>query len=104
MALPDKPIALEPDQIAELNKQLSTMRHNINNYLALIVAASELLKRKPELAPRMIENIMQQPDRVIAEMRAFSEAFEATLGIRRDTSDIVFPSAQMGQPGPTQAG
>jgi hypothetical protein len=37
-------------------------------------------------------------------MRAFSEAFEATLGIRRDTSDIVFPSAQMGQPGPTQAG
>lgn len=99
MALPDKPIALEPDQVAELNKQLSTMRHNVNNYLALIVAASELLKRKPELAPRMLENILAQPERVITEIRAFSEAFETTLGIKRDTSDIVYPSRQMGQPG-----
>jgi len=97
MALPDKPIALEPDQIAELNKKLSTMRHNINNYLALVVAASELLKRKPELAPRMLENIMQQPERVIAEIRAFSNDFEVALGIKRDTSDVVFPSAQKGQ-------
>ena len=40
MALPDKPIALEPDQVAELNKKLSTMRHNVNNYLALIVAVN----------------------------------------------------------------
>lgn len=99
MALPDKPIALEPDQIAELNQKLSTMRHNVNNYLALIVAASELLKRKPELAPRMLENIMAQPDRVISEIKAFSEEFEATLGIKRNTADIVFPSPQMGQPG-----
>lgn len=99
MALPDKPIALAPDQIAALNEKLSTMRHNVNNHLALVVAASELLKRKPELAERMIDNIMQQPDRVIAEMKAFSAEFEATLGIKRNTSDIVFPSAQMGQPG-----
>ena len=97
MALPDKPIALEPDQIAELNKKLSTMRHNVNNYLALVVAASELLKRKPDLAPRMLENIMQQPERVIAEIKAFSNDFEAALGIKRDTSDVVFPSAKMGQ-------
>jgi hypothetical protein len=97
MALPDKPIALEPDQIAELNKKLSTMRHNVNNYLALVVAASELLKRKPDLAPRMLENIMQQPERVIAEIKAFSKDFEAALGISHDTSDVVFPSAQRGQ-------
>ena len=96
MALPDKPIALEPQQIEELNKKLSTMRHNVNNYLALVVAASELMKRKPDLAPRMLENIMQQPERVIAEMKTFSEEFEAALGISRNTSDVVMPSAQMG--------
>ena len=99
MALPDKPIALEPQQIEELNKKLSTMRHNVNNYLALVVAASELMKRKPDLAPRMLENIMQQPERVIAEMKSFSADFEAALGITRNTSDVVFPSAQMGPSG-----
>lgn len=96
MALPEKPIALAPDQVAELNSKLSTMRHNVNNHLALIVAASELLKRKPDMAQRMIENIMQQPDRVISEIRAFSDHFETALSITHDTSDVVFPSAKMG--------
>jgi len=58
-------------------KKLSTMRHDINNILALIVAASELIKRKPEMAAKMIENIGQQPDRIIAAIRAFADEFES---------------------------
>lgn len=85
MGLPENTVALSPDQIAELNKKLSAMRHNVNNHLALIVAATELLKRKPELAERMLGNIMQQPERIISEVRAFSEDFESALGIRRET-------------------
>ena len=66
MGVPDH--SLSTEQIAELNQKLSVMRHNVNNHLALIVAASELIRRKPEMAPRLIENIMQQPERIIAEM------------------------------------
>ncbi len=84
MALPDKTVALAPEQIAELNRKLSAMRHNVNNHLAMIVAAAELQKRKPELTERMLENILQQPDRIISEVRSFSDEFEATLGITRD--------------------
>ena len=83
MALPETPIAVAPEQVAELNRQLSVMRHNVNNHLALVVAASELLRRKPELAPRLVENILQQPERIAAEIRGFSEAFDAALGIQR---------------------
>jgi hypothetical protein len=83
MVLPDKPIELSPEQVSDLNKRLSVMRHNINNYLALIVAASELIRRKPEMAPRLIENIAQQPDRIIAEMRGFSDELETAFGIKK---------------------
>ncbi|MGN6385223.1 MAG: hypothetical protein ACTHMT_03185 [Verrucomicrobiota bacterium] len=86
MLLPDKPIALTPEQVVDLNKKLSVMRHNVNNYLALIVAASELIRRKPEMAVRLIENIAQQPDRVISEMRSFSDEFEIALGIKHPGS------------------
>jgi hypothetical protein len=86
MLLPDKPIALTPEQVSDLNKKLSVMRHNVNNYLALIVAASELIRRKPEMAVRLIENIAQQPDRVISEMRSFSDEFEIALGIKHPGS------------------
>lgn len=84
MAMPQTPVTLTPEQVAELNDKLATTRHDINNNLSLIVAAVELLRRKPELAPRMIESISQQPDKIIAQMRAFSAEFEQTLGITRD--------------------
>lgn len=93
MGLPDKTVALSPEQIAELNKKLSVMRHDVNNHLALIVAASELLKRKPELAQRMLDNIMQQPEKIIAQIRVFSDEFETTLGITRES--FVMPTNPM---------
>lgn len=84
MGMPQTPVTLTPEQVAELNEKLATTRHDINNNLSLIVAAVELLRRKPELAPRMIESISQQPDKIIAQMRAFSAEFEQTLGITKD--------------------
>lgn len=60
------------------------MRHDINNNLSLVVAAVELLRRKPELGPRMIESISQQPDKIIAQLRSFSGEFEKTFGITRE--------------------
>jgi hypothetical protein len=70
-------------QAAELNNKLSVMRHNVNNHLALIVAASELIRRKPEMAERLLVNILQQPDRIINEVRVFSEEFDKALGLKR---------------------
>lgn len=98
MALPENAIELTPDQVAELSKKLSTMRHNINNNLALIVAASELMTRKPEMAPRLVENISQQPDRIIKELRAFSDAFNEALGISQGTILFAKPQAPSAVP------
>jgi len=39
MGLPNQPVTLTVEQLAELNKKLSTMRHDINNNLSLIIAA-----------------------------------------------------------------
>ena len=84
MGLPQSPVSLTVEQVAELNTQLSDMRHNINNQLALIVAAVELIRRKPEMAPRMVETIAVQPDRIIEEVQRFSTGFEGVCGITRD--------------------
>ena len=84
MALPQQPVTLSPAQIEELNQKLHEMRHNINNCLSLIIAGGELARRKPEAAMRMIESMEKQPDKVMAEMRAFSALFEQAYGITRD--------------------
>ena len=84
MGMPQTPVTLTQEQVAELNEKLGVTRHDINNHLSLIVAAVELMRRKPELAPRMIESISQQPDKIIAQMRTFSAEFEQILGITKD--------------------
>lgn len=78
-----KTVTLSPEQAEELNKQLSTMRHDINNHLSLMMAAVELIRRKPEAAERMAITLTEQPAKISESMKKFSAQFEAACGIQR---------------------
>ncbi len=84
MALPKEPQTLSIEQVEALNSKLSELRHNINNSLSLIVAASELIKRKPDMTPRMVETISLQPQKISDELRRFSDEFEKSMNIIRE--------------------
>lgn len=84
MGLPTTPVTLSVEQVAELNQKLSHMRHNVNNNLALLVAALELLRRKPDLALKMVDSMANQPDKMNDEIQRFSADFEKALGITRE--------------------
>jgi hypothetical protein len=83
MTSPDQPPVLTSQQIAELNKHLSDMRHDINNHLSLMMAAVELIRRKPEAAERMAATLTEQPTKIGDSMKKFSAEFEKTFGIKR---------------------
>lgn len=78
-----QPVELTESQVTELNKQLATMRHDINNHLSLMMAAVELVRRKPEAAERMAATLTNQPLKITESMKKFSLHFEGTLGIGR---------------------
>jgi len=84
MPLPTEPATLTVGEIEELNKQLSTMRHDVNNHLSLIMAAVELVRRKPEALERMVNTLVEQPGRITEAMLKFSAHFDRTLRIKRD--------------------
>lgn len=90
MGLPAEPITLSVAQISELNQRLSDMRHNVNNNLALMVAALELIKRKPDICLKMADNMSAQTNKMIEEIKVFSNEFEKTFGITRDATTL-FP-------------
>ena len=83
MALPSEPVTLTVTQLDELNRKLSTMRHDINNHLSLIVAAVELMRHKPQMAERMVATVAEQPARITESVRRFSTEFEQIMGITR---------------------
>jgi hypothetical protein len=81
--LPTEPVQLSPEQIAELNSKLATMRHDINNHLSLVIAAVELIKHKPDMLQRMISTLVEQPGRISQSVTKFSSDFEDAFGIGR---------------------
>lgn len=84
MPSPNQPVTLSASQVEELNRQLSTMRHDINNHLSLIMAAVELIRRKPDAIERMSGTLADQPAKISDAMSKYSVKFESAFGISRD--------------------
>jgi hypothetical protein len=83
MPLPSQPVTLTVEQLTELNRKLSTARHDINNHLSLIIAAAELIRHKPQTAERMMATLVEQPPKIADTLAKFSLEFERALGITR---------------------
>ncbi|MBI5388632.1 MAG: hypothetical protein HZA90_28555 [Verrucomicrobia bacterium] len=83
MALPSAPVTLTVEQIDQLNRKLSNMRHDVNNHLALIVAAAELIRLSPDKMRKMTGTLLEQSPKITDELQKFSAEFEQTLGITR---------------------
>ena len=74
---------LSAEQVKDLNGKLATMRHDINNALSLMLAATELIRHKPAMAEKMLETLCEQPSKVTEAIGKFSNEFESTFGIKR---------------------
>jgi hypothetical protein len=83
MALPTEPITLSVEQINELNHKLTTLRHDVNNQLSLIMAAVELIRRKPEGSERMLAMLVEQPHKISDSLTQFSSEMEAMLRVAK---------------------
>jgi hypothetical protein len=83
MILPNQPVTLAVSQIDQLNQQLSTLRHDINNQLSLMLAASEVIRRKPEAAQRMSATFEELPRKITEALLKFSAEFEKNFGITK---------------------
>ncbi len=83
MTLPTEPVTLTVEQINELNLKLTTLRHDVNNQLSLIMAAVELIRRRPEGAERMLAMLAEQPHKISDSLTQFSGDMEAALRITK---------------------
>lgn len=79
MPLPNEAVTLSAEQVAELNQKLVTLRHNVNNQLSLIMAATELIRRRPDNSERMWTTLAEQPHKIADQVNQFYKEFEAAF-------------------------
>jgi hypothetical protein len=81
--MPTEPVTLTVEQIGELNRQLSDMRHDINSNLSVISLGAEVVRLNPAKAQEMLDKLSQQPQKISEHIKRFSSEFERTFGITR---------------------
>ena len=70
-------------QIEHLNRKFASLRHDVNNHLSLIVAASELIRYNPDMLKRMSATLTEQPPKISDDIAKFAAELDKTLGITR---------------------
>ncbi len=97
--MPSQPVQSKGEQkllsignFGSLSERLSTMRHDINNRLAIVTAAADLMKLKPDAATiaLWLPRVGAQPEVVKALMQEFSESFERQAALI-DRLSLVLP-------------
>ena len=83
MSLPSQPVTLSAEQIRELKQKLADLRHDVNNNVALMLSALEMIRRKPESRDAMLDSFARQPQKVTDAVARFSKELEAALKITR---------------------
>ncbi|PWU20924.1 MAG: hypothetical protein C5B50_02925 [Verrucomicrobia bacterium] len=81
--MPTESVTLTVEQIGELNRKLSDMRHDINSNLSVISLGAEVVKLNPAKAQEMLSKLAEQPLKITEHIKRFSSEFERTFGIRR---------------------
>jgi hypothetical protein len=76
-------VTLSPEQIKELKQQLSDLRHDANNSVSLMLSALEMIRRRPESTPNMLESLARQPQKINDTIAQFAKALETALHIKK---------------------
>lgn len=80
-----EPNSATPSQFHALYQNLRTVRHAINNHVAVIMAMAELSQRNPAQAQKLCQLCLEKAPQIAAAIAGFSELFEATLTLREET-------------------
>jgi len=71
-------------QVEALYQNLRTVRHAINNDVAVIMAMAELSQRNPAQGQKLVQLCLEKAPQISATIGGFSEMFQGTLNVHQE--------------------
>src|SRR5213594_1315092 len=71
-------------QMEALHQNLRTVRHAINNNVAVIMAMAELSQRNPAQCAKLAQLCLEKAPQISAAMGGFSELFDGALSMQEE--------------------
>lgn len=80
----DKQAQQTQQQLQALHQNLRTVRHAINNNVAVIMAMAELSQRNPAQCAKLAQLCLEKAPQIAAAVAGFSELFEGTVSLHEE--------------------
>jgi acetolactate synthase small subunit len=80
----DKQLEQLRKQMEQLHQNLRTVRHAINNHVAVIMAMAELSQRNPAQCAKLSQICLEKAPQIAAAVGGFTELFNGALSLQRD--------------------
>lgn len=86
MSPSDKQLEQIQKQLEQLHQNLRTVRHAINNNVAVIMAMAELSQRNPAQSAKLSQLCLEKAPQIAAAIGGFSEMFDGAVNFQNDYS------------------
>jgi chromosome condensin MukBEF ATPase and DNA-binding subunit MukB len=73
---------LSPDELAQLQKKFSEIKHSINNALAVMMALSEMSQRRPDYAEKLATTVLSKAPQIVSSLREFTQILNEKAGVK----------------------
>ena len=84
MKQPAKQLEQTREQMEALYQNLRTIRHAINNNVAVIMAMAELTQRNPAQCQKLTQLCLDKAPQIAASIGAFTELFEGAVSLQSE--------------------
>jgi predicted nucleic acid-binding Zn-ribbon protein len=80
MSDPDRTITQE--ELAQLQRKFSEIKHAINNALAVLSALSEMSQRRPDYSEKLADAVLKKVPQIASSLQEFAQALNEKAGVK----------------------
>ena len=70
------------EELVELQKKFSEIKHSINNALAVMMALSEMSQRRPDYAEKLAATVLNKAPQIVSGLQEFAQALNEKAGVK----------------------
>ena len=73
---------LSSDELVQLQKKFSEIKHSINNALAVMMALSEMSQRRPDYAEKLATTVLSKAPQIVSGLQEFTQLLNEKAGVK----------------------
>ena len=84
----DQAPVVTAEELGQLQKKFSEIKHSINNALAVMMALSEMSQRRPDYAEKLATTVLTKAPQIVSSLQEFTQALNEKAGARPEVARL----------------